>query len=172
MNAYAKDREWSDIYLPQIRQIVGPLLLTPAPLELDVTEATDLVILQARDMRIGCRVRRPGYADRYPFEFTIRSKRDTGAITEMSKIVDGWGDWIFYGHINDLDEIWRWFVVDLHSFRSHLIREGYREQKRIRRGEKPNGDGTHFMWFDLQSFPPNPPICIATSHPLSSLEAA
>ena len=50
--------EWSDIFLPQIKKIVGPLLLEPASFELDASEATDLVVLKARDMRIGCRVRR------------------------------------------------------------------------------------------------------------------
>ena len=35
MGAYVDDREWSDIMLGQVKDIVGPLLLPPASLELD-----------------------------------------------------------------------------------------------------------------------------------------
>ncbi len=42
--------------------------------------------------------RRHGYAARYPHQFTIRAKLPTGAETELSKIVNGHGDWMFYGY--------------------------------------------------------------------------
>jgi hypothetical protein len=35
---------------------------------------------------------------------------------------------------------------------------------------KSNGDGTHFVAFDLRSFPSKPEILIASSHPLSVMD--
>ena len=96
--SYSADRRWSDAFIPAIKQIVGPLLLEESSFEVDTQQAADLVVMNARDTTIACRVRRGGYADRYGYEFTIRAKRDTGAKTELEKIIDGFGDWMFYGH--------------------------------------------------------------------------
>lgn len=165
MPDYRVDREWSDLMIPQIKQIVGPFLLENAPLEFDTKEATDLMVFKARDMRIAARIRRPGYASRYPFEFTIRCKRDSGAETELSKIINGWGDWLFYGHANESHWIDRWWLIDLHSFRAALIRTAMNGFK-ITVETKANGDGTYFKAFDLRSFPENPPIVVSGSHAL------
>ncbi|MEM6277597.1 MAG: hypothetical protein AAF714_11685 [Pseudomonadota bacterium] len=64
-NTYGANRAWSDQYLPEIRRLVGPHLLKPAPEDLDTKQATDLMLLDARDMRLAARVRRPGYTERY-----------------------------------------------------------------------------------------------------------
>lgn len=164
MSGFRADYEWQLKFLPAIRRLVGPLLLEPAPFELDAKEATDMLILRARDMRIGCRVRRAGYADRYPWEFTIRSQRDSGARTELEKITEGWGDWLFYGHAkhDELPEIARWFLIDLAALRAHLIRH----RARVKPAKQSNNDGTHFVAFDLLKFPPQPPILIDSSHEL------
>lgn len=172
MSAYQKDRAWSDRFIPQIKTIIGPLLLEPSDLQRDAIEATDLMVLVARDMRIAARVRRHGFADRYPWEFTIRARRDSGAETELSKIVNGWGDWLFYGHADEGDGyVDRWMLVDLHAFRAGLIREAMNGTT-IRCGTKPNGDGTYFKWFDALSFPSRPPLLVATSHDVPNQEAA
>ena len=71
----------------------------------------DLVILKARSMAIGVRVRRPGYAERFPGQFTIRSHRESGAKTELRKIVEGWGDWLFYGHADGSGGISDWLLI-------------------------------------------------------------
>jgi hypothetical protein len=129
-----------------------------------------------REHMIACRVRRAGYADRYPFEFTIRSHRDTGAKTELEKLVDGWGDWMFYGHEDGLASFSRWWLIDLHSWRAALIRDS--ASRRVGRDsglvwhQKSNGDGTHFVSFDLRSFPSEPPILVGSSHPIPSRMAA
>ena len=158
--AFKEDYAWQEKYLNAIKCIVGPLLLEPAPLEVDMAEATDMLILRAKDMRIGCRVRRADYVG-FKHQFTLRSKRDNGATTELAKVIDGWGDWLFYGFAedNNLPALSYWHVIDLHAWRAHMIRD----KRPIKRGEMPNGDGTHFMWFDVQSFPPNPPILIASN---------
>ena len=94
--SYASDREWSERFIPSIKKLVGPLLLEAAPLDLDRNEATDLMVFCARDMRIGARVRSHKHFENHSNDFTIRCARDSGAKTELAKIVDGWGDWMFY----------------------------------------------------------------------------
>lgn len=169
MGAYAADRSWSDLMIEQIRQIVGPFLLRPTPFEMDAKQAADLFVFTARDMTIAARVRRPGYADRYPFDFTIRSARDSGAVTELAKVIDGWGDWMFYGHASPENVIHRWYLIDLTSFRAALIRSGRQDGFSLSFTKKSNGDGTHFVSFDLRSFPKSPAILIGSSHPVPRL---
>lgn len=157
---YGSDRKWSDNYLPGIRRIVGARLMVEAPFEDDCKRATDLIVLRARDMDIAARVRRYGYYERYPYEFTVRSMRDSGAATEYEKIINGWGDWMFYGHAaeGEISAFDQWFIIDLHAFRAHLIlNEGA-----LSKTSKDNGDGTYFKAFDLRSFPAKPPILIAS----------
>lgn len=158
--SYRCDREWSDRFIPQIKSIVGPLLLSESPLEIDQKQAADLIVMRGRDMTIGCRVRRFGYAKKYGSQFTIRAARESGAETELSKITNGWGDWLFYGHSDEPGEtIESWMVVDLAAWRAHLIRD----KGSISHGMRPNGDGTHFAWFDIHSFGPTPSILVASS---------
>lgn len=163
MSKYATDRAFSDLFIPQIKLIVGPYLIVPADLKADIKQATDMTILIGRDMTLACRVRRPGFVERYGYQFTIRCLRDSGAETELSKVVNGFGDWMFYGFAksqNPVDGFDRWFLIDLHAWRAHMIRR----DGRILCGDKPNkGDGTYFKWFDVRSFPPDPPILIGSS---------
>ena len=144
---WQSDKSWSDRFIPEIRQIVGPRLLVPSSLEVDRTEAADLVVLKGRDMTLACRVRRPGFLPRYGNEFTIRFKRDSGAKTELQKITEGWGDWMFYGHSNDQqDGFALWWLLDLSAWRAHLIRDNDKDlaKRKLKWGYQPNGDGTHF----------------------------
>jgi hypothetical protein len=161
VNRYVKNREWSDRMTPHVKRIVGPLLLEPASFELDVKEATDLIILHARDKRIAARVRRPGYGRTYPFEFTIRSQLDNGCETELAKIINGFGDWFFYGHGTEQNTIGDWYLIDLNVFRAALIRRVPLSFKKIN-----NGDGTRFIAYDIRSFPPHPSLLISSSGPL------
>ena len=159
---YTTDRLWSDKYIPQIKKIIGPYLLEVSSYEVDTKEAADLVVLSGRNLTIACRIRRPGY-EQFIGQFTLRAKRDNGSITELKKIIDGWGDWMFYGHINEDDKIHVWMLVDLKAFRAHMVRN----RKVIESGFTANGDGTHFAWFDAMTFPPEPSLLIATNimHP-------
>lgn len=168
MGAYGSDRAFSDRMIPQIKALVGPHLLDVAPLELDLKQATDLIIFRARDVRIAARVRRAGFAARYPYEFTLRCHRDSGAETELAKISKGWGDWLFYGHAADEwgCGIAPWWLIDLAAFRSALIR--LPDRRRLVMGTKSNGDGTAFAYFDIRSFPADPPLLVASSAPLTS----
>ncbi|SHJ24597.1 hypothetical protein [Wenxinia saemankumensis] len=160
-DTYRDNRSWSDQFLPEIRRAIGGHLLSVAADPFDWHEATDLMMLEAKDLRIAARVRRPGYRDRYPHQFTLRSRLPSGAETELAKVVNGSGDWLFYGHASasgrGLDG---WSLIDLRAFRAGLIRQaanGYR----IRSGDQQNPDGTWFKWFDMRSFPTFPPLVVA-----------
>lgn len=158
---------WQERYTDAVRYIVGPLLLEPADIQRDMTEATDFLVLKARDMRIGCRIRRASengeesFAERYPWEFTIRSRLSNGAKTELAKIREGWGDWLFYGHAehNQTLGLCRWFVIDLDSFRAQVDKTPIRWKR-----DKSNRDGTFFDSFDILTFRPEPSILVASSH--------
>ncbi len=157
--SYMNDRAWSDAFIPEIRRLVGPYLLVPAPFEIDTREAADLIVLRARDMTIAARVRRPGYASRFPWDITLRARRDSGVKTEFSKIIEGWGDWFFYGHNSRGADIDRWFLIDLHELRAGLIRGG--NLRRRAQNVQSNGDGTHFVAFDVRELPR---AIVASSH--------
>jgi len=156
---YSESRAWSDRFIDPIKRIVGPLMLEESSMEIDTQQVTDLMVMTAKDIRIAARVRDYRYMDRYPYDFTIRSK---GAIykTELQKIVDGWGDWMFYGFSNEArDDIARWYVISFRAFRANLIRR----RSSIRYMEKPNMDGqTGLTAFDIRTFTPD--ILVQSSH--------
>jgi hypothetical protein len=164
MPEYSQDRAWSDKYIPHMKQIIGPHLLVESSFEVDTKRASDLVLMQAAALMIACRVRRPGYADRYPNQFTLRFRRDSGVDTEYSKVVNGWGDWMFYGHAHPTlaGRVDRWMLINLRHFRAQLINDSTR--RTIKNGVTPNGDGTYFRWFDASSFARDPPLLVASSH--------
>lgn len=144
---------------------MGGHLLETAPDPFDHFQATDLVFLDARDMRIAARVRRPGYANRLPHQFTIRSRVASEAETELSKIVNVKGDWMFYGRSDALQtRVESWFLIDLKAFRAGLIRNPAYGHNVVM-GDQRNPDGTWFKWFDVRSFPAEPRLVVAQSNP-------
>jgi hypothetical protein len=148
---YSTDREWSDQYIPEVKRLVGPHLLEPSPFVLDAERATDLIVLSARNLDIACRIRRPGYLPKFAGQFTIRSARDNGLKTELAKIIDGWGDWMFYAHAREGTLMFAgWWLLDLAVFRATCIRA----PTAIRFTKQLNGDGTHFYAYRVDSFPP------------------
>jgi hypothetical protein len=166
MGFYLEDRTWSDQFIPAIRQIVGPHLLVPSSMEVDVTQAADLVVFTAKNMLIAARMRRREdkhgriYAEEYPFDFTVRSRRDSGAKTELTKIVSGWGDWLFYGHEVGPGAIGLWWLIDLKSFRLGFA---WRNTNGLVWRLIDNSDGTYGIAFDIRSFPTIPRLLIASS---------
>jgi len=161
MIRYETDRAWSDRFIPTIREIIGPLLLQTAPLMLDRNEATDLMLLIARDMRIACRIRRPGFVEQFGDQFTMRSQlHRSGRKTEIHKIADGYGDLMFYGHALTPNgpKLKKWMLIDLNAWRYHIKNH----LERIDWGERSNKDQeTSFVWFDVRTFPSNPYILVA-----------
>lgn len=161
MSSYRVNRQWSDQYIDEIKRIVGPHLLNVTSFEVDTRQAADLVVMHARGVTIACRVRRPGYLMKYRDEFTIRSRLDSGATTELSKIYDGWADLMFYGHAAPGDDIGfsHWMLISLDAFRAQLIR--YPDNTYY--VEKDNRDGTHFAVFNVNQFTGQPPLLVARS---------
>jgi len=118
MKQWEGDKCWSDRFLPEIKRILGEHLIGEPPLEEDQERNTDLIVLKMEAIRVGCRVRRNEYLKRYPDEFTIRAGRPSGIKTELTKVIEGWGNYFFYG-FSDLEEInlLKWSLCDLNVFR-------------------------------------------------------
>lgn len=153
---FAERFNWSQKFIPELSKIVGPFLLQPAQFIEDARENTDLIMLTARDLRIGCRVRRNGYAERYPYDFTIRASNGLGLPNELEKLCKGYGDWFIYAHEGTEGKIARWFILDLAIFRSELILDAHRDDQLLPRGSVPmvNPDGSKFWVFDVRKLPP------------------
>jgi hypothetical protein len=70
-----EDKRWSDRFLPEIMGILGKHLISEPPVEEDAERNTDLMVLRLEAIRIGCRIRKHKYLDKYGDEFTIRAGR-------------------------------------------------------------------------------------------------
>ena len=154
---YAEDRSFADRFTPAIKRILGGLMIEEATEEEDTQHATDLVLVAKSGLRVGCRIRRSQYADKYPWEFTIRNSKASGAKTEAEKIFDdGWGDWLFYGFAEEHGaELQRWMVIDLSALRTHAATMPIKVMRAY--------DAT-FRVFDARYFPATPKILIDASH--------
>ena len=143
--SYDEARKFSDRKLPEVQRIIAPFLFQAAPFVEDTQHATDLMILTAKDKRIAVRIRRNGYAMRYPNQFTIRSFAN-GCKTEIHKIRDGFGDYFFYGHSSDdnTSAIGKWMFLDLDVFRD--------EERSIKPHDVVNRDGTRGYAYDVTRF--------------------
>jgi hypothetical protein len=157
MTDFEEDDAFGRRYLVTVAATIAPYVLTPAPFELDVKEATDLVSLVARRDSVAVRIRRHGYAEQYPYEFTIRSHRPNGVKTEATKIIyEGHGEYLFYGHAarGDVPLLTRWVLIDLRRFRGAICRIGASDL--VRRGlmrKRRNSDGTRFIACDVRLWP-------------------
>lgn len=125
---YSYDKRRVDSLELNIRQLIGGYFVAPATRTQDMHEATDLMVfeLRAQHIRVGCRVRRYDYwaaqNGRYQREFTIRSGRPNGIKTEYQKIIDGWGDYLFYGFADPSDQrVYHATLIDLEQFRASVI---------------------------------------------------
>lgn len=143
MSGWQSDKRWSDRFLPEIKRILGEHLIAEPPIEEDAERNTDLMVLRLDAVRIGCRVRKHGYLRDYGDEFTIRAGRPSGAKTELTKIIEGWGDYFFYG-FSDADErqLARWFLGDLTALRLYINRYMYSNGGALPGTGRGNADGS------------------------------
>lgn len=152
---WQSDKGWSDRFVPHIKMWLADFILTPAPIEIDQQQATDLMVFVARDVRIACRIRRPRYIERYQNEFTIRCDRPSGKKTELDKIISGWGDYLFYGFADPTQTFLAYArLIDLKVFREeyskHLRRRANGLPSHLAWGKAPNEDGSsEFLWFKV-----------------------
>jgi hypothetical protein len=119
MNEWKTDKERTDKFLPQIKRILGEQLIQEAPVEEDRDRNTDLVVLRLNAIRIGCRIRKSEYHKKYPGEITIRAWRPSSNKTELQKIIEGWGDYFFYGFEDCCGNyVEHWVLGNLNAFRA------------------------------------------------------
>lgn len=156
MSDWQRDKRWSDRFIPEIKRHLGEFLIGEPHPDEDALRNTDLTVLRLDTVRIGCRVRTNDAFMSWPDEFTIRTSRPSGVDTELTKIIEGWGDYLFYAFC-DPDErvLVRWTLVDLKRFRVWYMRE----LTRLEPGEYPgfkqrNRDGSSdFHAFNLNAMP-------------------
>jgi hypothetical protein len=118
------DKAWSDRFVPEIKSILGGVLIDAADPDDDALRNTDLITLTLRGgVRVACRIRKHHYLSKYGDEFTIRCSRPSGTETEIDKLLSGWGDYLFYGFADETESrLAAWLVGDLHVFRRWLHR--------------------------------------------------
>jgi len=154
MKFWEKEKNWSSNFFPEIKKILGLYLIGESNREEDQERNTDLIVLKMDAVRIACRVRRYKYVNGFQNEFTIRSKLSSGCKTELTKIIQGWGDYIFYG-FSDLNEelLSSWFLGDLDVFRLWFAR--YQAKNKCVPGipQKNKDNISSFISFKLEEFP-------------------
>ncbi len=154
MNGWDEDKKWSDIFLDEIKQILGLHLIGEPNTEEDQLRNTDLIVLIMASVRIACRIRRQKYIEEYGNEFTVRCGRPSGYKTELTKIIEGWGDYFFYGFgCEETGKLIRWTLADLKVFRGAFMRLIYagKNPKEM----KNKDDSSNFMCFSWVDFPNN-----------------
>jgi len=155
--AWLQDKRWSDRFLPEIKQILGLHLIGEPPVEEDQERNTDLMVLKMDPVRIGCRVRRNTYLsnDEYAGQFTIRAGRPSGVKTELTKVIEGWGDYFFYAFCDEQEELLeRWSLCSLNTFRVWFNRQIMKNNGQLPGDKIPNRDNSSFfMAFTFADLP-------------------
>jgi len=141
-----------DRYTPEIKAYLAAAFIIESPVRIDENEATDLMVFDVRPYRVGCRVRDFWYwkSERFRNQFTVRSSLQSGSKTELSKILDGWGDFMFYAFADQASiHIHAAVLLDLRVFRASV------ELPQIQYTIETNKDGkSSFHAYQIASFPP------------------
>lgn len=146
------DKKWSDRFLHEIKGIIGQAFIVEPPQEEDSEHNTDLIVLKLDSIRIACRIRKYKYMKSYGSEFTIRCGRPSGAKTELTKIIEGWGDFLFYGFSDEEEKhLAGWSLIILGEFRLWFNRMIVKNKGTLPGRQKSNEDNSStFMVFDLR----------------------
>jgi len=156
MSDWRENKLWSDRFLPEIKRILGAYLIGEAPQQEDAERNTDLIVLRMEPVRIACRVRRTKYMQDYGDEFTIRSDLPSGTKTELAKIIEGYGDYLFYGFGDDKNNrLTAYTLADLRIFRVAFMHKLAKLEADTLPGRfKKNHDGSSsFRVFRWSEFP-------------------
>jgi len=154
-NGWKENKRWSDKFLPLIKRILGEILIGEPPVMDDQERNTDLMVLKLDAVRIACRIRKHEYLEKYGDQFTIRATLPSGTKTELTKIIEGWGDYFFYGFSNeDETRLERWILGDLKAFRIWFVR-GIKNNKGICPGISLNNNdnSSRFLAFEYKDIP-------------------
>ena len=145
-------KKWSDKFLPLIKSIVGQNLITEPPIKEDQRRNTDLSTLNLQPIRISCRVRSYRYAKYYD-EFTVRDTLSSNHKTELEKVMEGWGDYLFYGISNEKEDGFvAWYLCDLNVFRRYIYNELLKNRK-LPGTTRRSSDGNTFRIFKYKDLP-------------------
>lgn len=148
------EKRWSDRFIPEIKSILGQILIGEASQEEDMKRNTDLIVLRMEAVRIACRVRRFKYLENYGDEFTIRCNSQENAKTELHKVISGWGDVFFYGFCDESEtRLAKWIVGDLSVFRFWFTSYCCRNQGFPPGEKRENRDGTALRSFCVSDLP-------------------
>lgn len=132
--AYAESREFGDSFMPEVKSILGQVLLVETSDFEDMRHNADLTIrLNCRNsLEIAVRIRHHKYlTPDYMNQFTLCCHRNSGNDAEWQKIIgqrkkgdeieslgETWGDYLFYGFEDRTGTyIERWFVGQFDQFR-------------------------------------------------------
>ena len=148
MSQWQADKCWADKCMPYVRSALGHCFFRAGTHVEDTREGTDMRFVEAIGSgRVAVRIRRAAYIDRYMGEVTLRACRDSGAQTELSKLIEGdvLANWFFYGFAGEEDQRGRvslaaWIIIDMLQLGA-LLRTGAVPCSDL----IPNGDGTHFV---------------------------
>lgn len=145
---YQINRTFSDRFERQIKRILGELFFVNV-FRKDVKENTDLTFLEAKNIDFACRVRKFCYYEKYPNDITIRSISKNKKKTEIHKIAEGFGRYMFYGFCNKEEtKIISYRIIDLNKFRYKMITDD--SIRAVLYNEvKMNKDGTGFKTFNI-----------------------
>lgn len=150
--SWQQDKAATDVYLNQIKSILGLHLIGEPPIEEDRERNTDLIVLKMEAVRVGCRIRNALYAKRYPQEFTIREGRPSGVKTELTKIIEGWGDYFFYG-FGDGQNVVAWTLCDLTVFRVTFMRHLHQHNRMMGQVQHNRDNSSTFRAYSWDMFP-------------------
>jgi hypothetical protein len=154
MQGWIEDKKWADQCMTHVKEILGRALFVAAPFEEDQLRNTDLVLLRGRDVRIAGRIRRPSYFQQFRSEFTIRRDRPSGNVTELEKIINGFGDYFLYGFASESHgRLMAYGLGDLSVFRDWYFRQfldtAGNEPGEVKRNNDGSSDFAVYRWSDL-----------------------
>lgn len=146
MKGWKQDKRWSDRFLPEIKRNLGEHLIGEPPVEEDQERNTDLIVLKMEAIRVGCRIRKHKYLKKYGDEFTIRAGRPSGIKVELTKIVEGWGNYFLYGFCDEQElKLAKWILCDLNVFRLWFNRKLKTDNGKVPGILKNNTDNPSFF---------------------------
>lgn len=158
---WKQDKKWSDNFLTEIKSAIGRQFICEAPEVEDQERNTDLIVFRMDSIRIGCRIRREKWIANKG-EFTIREGRPSGNKTELTKIIEGWGDYFFYGFgSDDGSKLLSWKIGDLKVFRLYLMRHIARNGGALPGRKMNNTDSS--SWFRVYQWSEVDGMLIASS---------
>ena len=164
MGIYKQLRKQFDPDLPQVAEIFlkesgGKTSVSVSSNYDDINNCSDMYMVttypdgEVKEHNLGVRGRSFKYFASYKDEFTIRGEVISGNKTEVKKILEGKGDFLFYYFRNPAgDKIMAWRIINLHKFRIYL--KGYLENMPFESLTKiSNGDGSYLLPFNVNDMP-------------------